>query len=389
VSQSANNQGLTDVAVIHGGPLFNWLNKLGMSFVHGSTKKLCAGAVLGTWVVMAVLAAMQGIFINSSLRIPYGFDIAEMVRFGVVVPLLIGAEPMVEPWLKNVLDQFRTLVPEQELPDFEAHLQTARRQRDLWYVEALIFAFAILRPHFDPTLNGMHDVTTWQMINGQTSWAELYSDFIAKPIVGIVFLRWLWKYIVWSLLLCRISTLNLKLIPSHPDDVGGLGFVSIGQTKFSILVVAMAAMVAANGADQILFEQVHFLSMRWLILAVVILAMMIFATPLFAFTPKLIECKRRGLFTYGKLAQEYVNSFEEKWIEKRQDTKDEILGHADIATLADLENAFNIVQRMSIVLINRSFLTTFALSAVLPFAPLLLTMVSVDQLMDRVFKNFI
>jgi hypothetical protein len=129
------------------------------------------------------------------------------------------------------------------------------------------------------------------------------------------------------------------------------------------------------------------MTFKWLILLVVCLSLVIFATPLLAFTPKLIEVKRRGLFEYGKLAQEYVSKFDEKWIEKRDATEEEILGHADVQTLADMENAYAVVQRMKVIIIDRAFLTTFALSAALPFAPLLLTMYQLDDLLDRLFKN--
>jgi hypothetical protein len=376
-------------AVIHGGPLFHWLTKLGVGFAGGRTKFLCLLYAVATWGVMAVLAIAQGVFVNSSLTIPFLFDISEACRWLIVGPLLIAAEPIIEPWLKNVVHQFRELTPSDEHAMFDKHVADTRKLRDLWYVEALIILFALVRPHFDASIAFMNEVPSWQLVANQASYAELYCNFVAKPLMGCLWLRWLWKYVVWSLLLCRIAALQLRLVPTHPDDMAGLGFVGVGQAKFSILVMALSVLVAAGDANRIIFTHASFLSIRWIIVAVLVLALVIFMTPLLAFTPKLIECKRRGLFEYGRLAQEYVNAFDEKWIERRHECKEELLGHNDVSVLGDLENAYNIVQRMKIFLIDRSLLTTFTLSCLLPFAPLALTLISFEDLLDRVFKNFV
>jgi hypothetical protein len=376
-------------AVIYGGPLFHWLTKLGVGHAGGRTKFVCLLYAVATWGVMAILAIAQGVFLNSSLTIPFAFDISDACRFLIVGPILIGAEPIIEPWLKNVVHQFRALTPHTEHDQFDAHVASVRKLRDLWYVEVLIVLFSLLRPHLDPSIAFLNDVPSWQFIGGQQSYAQIYCNFVAKPLMGCLWLRWLWKYVVWSLLLCRIANLNLRLIATHPDDMAGLGFVGVGQAKFSILVVALSVLVASGDADRIVFEHANFLAARWIILCVVILALIIFMTPLLAFTPKLIEAKRRGLFEYGKLAQEYVDAFDDKWIERRVECDEHLLGHNDISTLADMENAYGIVQRMKIFLIDRGLLMTFVLSALIPFAPLALSLVSFEDLVDRIFKNFV
>jgi hypothetical protein len=376
-------------AVLHGGPLFVALTKFGMSYQSGRTHFLCVAYALATWGVMTVLCVMQGTFINSSLRIPFALDIGEAARFLICGPLLIVAEPIIEPWLRNVVHQLRTLTEDVDLSRFDKLVDDSRRLRDLWWMEALIIAFAIARPHIDPSIALTLDVPSWQQINGQTSWAELYCNFVAKPLMGCLWLRWLWKYLVWSFLIIRIAALDLRLIPTHPDDRAGLGFVSIGQEKFSVIVCAIAVLVASHDADQIVYAGMSFVSQRWIICTIMVLASVIFLTPLLAFTPKLVECKRRGLFEYGKLAQAAVNAFDSKWVEHQRLPKEELLGHQDVASIADIEAAYNIVQRMHIFLIDRTLLTTFALAIVLPFAPLTLTMISFDQIIDHFVKNFV
>lgn len=39
-------------------------------------------------------------------------------------------------------------------------------------------------------------------------------------------LRWLWRFVVWGLLLRDLARLDLQLAVTHPDRVGGPGFIS-------------------------------------------------------------------------------------------------------------------------------------------------------------------
>lgn len=378
-----------DVSIIDGGPLYKVLKNTGLSHAAGTTGFLCLLFIVVTWIPMLVLSMLQNVALNPALKIPFLFDISEICRFLICAPLLILAEKVVEPWLGSVIRQFRQLVPADEIDAFHHNINLATRARELVIVEICLLLFALIRPHFDLAVAMMHEVSSWQIIGNTWSYAQTYGLYIAKPIMAWLLLRWMWKYCIWSWLLVRLSTLNLRLIPTHPDDTAGLGFIAVGQTKFSIIVMAFSVLALGAMADQILYQGSTLLSFRWLILTVVCISLVIFTVPLLAFTPKLIECKRRGLFAYGRLAQEYVDAFDKKWIENRESCKEEMLGHADVQSLADVENTYSIVQRMKLVIIDRGLLTSFALASVLPFAPLLLTVYRLDDLLDRLFKNIL
>lgn len=338
---------------------------------------------------MLLLTLAQNIAWNPSLKIPFLLDYSEICRFVICAPLLIYAEAIIEPWLRNVVMQFKSLLASGEESKFDDFVARVTRTRDLVIVELILLCFALLRPHFDSSIAALHSVPSWQNINGVESWAQTYSMFIAKPLMGWLWLRWLWKYVLWSWLLIKIATLNLRLIPTHPDDTAGLGFVAIGQTKFSMLAFAFSVLAFGNIADDVIYQGGVLMHYRWIVMAVVTLGLVVFMTPLLAFTPKLIECKRNGLFVYGQFAQDYVEKFNNKWIIHRDQTDEDVLGHADIQTLADIENAYAIVQRMKIVIVDRSLLLSFALAALIPFAPLLLTVYQLDDLIDKVFKNIL
>jgi hypothetical protein len=60
-----------------------------------------------------------------------------------------------------------------------------------------------------------------------------------------------------------------------------------------------------------------------------------------------------------------------------------LLGSADIQSLADLHNAYQVVERIPILPFRLRTLLLPTLTVLLPLAPLLLTTFSVEELVDR------
>jgi hypothetical protein len=108
-------------------------------------------------------------------------------------------------------------------------------------------------------------------------------------------------------------------------------------------------------------------------------------TPLFFFMIRLSAAKRAGMREYGIVGSRYVAEFRRKWIDGQ--AKDEpLVGTADIQSLADLAGSFEVVQEMRVVPFGRAAVLRLAMMTALPFAPLLLTMIPLEQLIDRALK---
>jgi hypothetical protein len=63
-----------------------------------------------------------------------------------------------------------------------------------------------------------------------------------------------------------------------------------------------------------------------------------------------------------------------------------LLGTSDIQSLADLGNVFSVVSDMRLVPIGRGTVVRLAFILIFPFLPLTLTMVPIDQIIDRLIK---
>jgi hypothetical protein len=105
--------------------------------------------------------------------------------------------------------------------------------------------------------------------------------------------------------------------------------------------------------------------------------------PLTFFAPHLAQAKRAGLREYGLLGSRYVAGFREKWIAGSAAEGEPLLGTADIQSLADLANSYDAVREMSFVPFGRATVVRVAIMTALPLVPLTLTMIPLEQLIDR------
>jgi hypothetical protein len=104
------------------------------------------------------------------------------------------------------------------------------------------------------------------------------------------------------------------------------------------------------------------------------------------FTPGMARAKRKGLADYGLLAQRYVESFQQKWVRNDPAPTDELLGAADIQSLADLGNSYGLVRDMRSVPFGLEDISRLAAATAAPLLPLLLTIFSPEELVMRLIK---
>jgi hypothetical protein len=104
-----------------------------------------------------------------------------------------------------------------------------------------------------------------------------------------------------------------------------------------------------------------------------------------AFAPQLAEAKRAGLREYGNLAERYMREFDTKWIRGGAPADEPLLGSSDIQSLADLSNSLGVVHEMRIAPFTKETVILLAVATVAPLAPLLLTLMPLEELLKRLF----
>jgi hypothetical protein len=89
---------------------------------------------------------------------------------------------------------------------------------------------------------------------------------------------------------------------------------------------------------------------------------------------------------YGLLAQRYVESFAQKWVVRDPAPSEELLGAADIQSLADLGNSYALVRDMRSIPFGLEDIARLAAATAAPLLPLALTVFSPEELIMRVIK---
>jgi hypothetical protein len=86
------------------------------------------------------------------------------------------------------------------------------------------------------------------------------------------------------------------------------------------------------------------------------------------------------------LAQRYVESFAQKWVVRDAAPADDLLGAADIQSLADLGNSYALVRDMRPIPFGLEDITRLAAATAAPLLPLALTVLSAEELILRIIK---
>jgi len=206
---------------------------------------------------------------------------------------------------------------------------------------------------------------------------------VSIPIFQFLFLRWYFRLFIWFLFLWRVSRLDLRLTPSHPDRVGGLGFLSAGPIAFAPVILAQSAVLSGLIGARILFQGATLASFRYEIAAFVILELAVVLGPLCVFAPKLLALKRQGRREYGALAARYTREFHEKWIRGGAPADEPLVGSADIQSLADPGNSYEVVRGMRAAPFGRDTIIQLGVPALVPFLPLALTVLPAEEILKR------
>jgi hypothetical protein len=304
------------------------------------------------------------------------------------LPLLIEAEVVVHQRMRFVLKQFleRNVIPESARTRFDAAIASAMRLRNSVLAEVLLIALVygvgvliIWRQY--ATL----ETTTWYTVpavmGSKLSLAGLWYGYLSLPIFQFLLVRWYFRLFIWARFLWQVSRVDLSLVPTHPDRVGGLGFLSSTASAFIPLAIAHGALLAGMIASRIFHLGAKLLAFKAEIAVMVAIVQCMVFAPLVLFAAQLARAKRTGLREYGTLAERYVREFDSKWLRGGAPADEPLVGSGDIQSLADLGNSFEVVRSMRILPVTKDAILQLATATLLPFAPLLLTIMPLEELL--------
>jgi hypothetical protein len=380
-----------DFSLVQGGPIFQLFLR---TYLEGNHLELLRRRIViitvFVWLPLLLLSAFTSPA-GGAARLSFLRDVEVHARFLVALPVLIGAELLVHLRIRPFVRRFveRRIVLPQDLPRFESAIQSAIRLRNSIPIELglllVVYSFGLWFWHNRVGFNS----STWYANSGgcwNLTPAGFWYVFVSIPIVQFILLRWYLRLFIWFRFLWQVSRMDLHLIPTHPDRCAGLAFLGKSSYAFGPILFAQGAMLAGLIAGRVLYQGESLTSFKLQIGGFIAFFVLAILGPLLMFTPKMAQARRKGLADYGLLAQSYIEGFEQKWVLPDPSTSEELLGAADIQSLADLGNSYGLVRDMRPVPFGLDDVTRLVAATAAPLVPLLLTIFSPEELLMRIIK---
>ncbi|MFI5372852.1 MAG: hypothetical protein ACHQ52_14960 [Candidatus Eisenbacteria bacterium] len=348
--------------------------------------------LLIAWVPLVVLTALHGDLVGDHVRVTLLRDFTVWARFVIALPMFAIAEPAVNRAAIRMLDEFsrRNLVPPERRAKFEALLAGASRLRKSPVPEILTLLIVVALAVTGLQASPLGDATSWRWVAGATGHlrtpAARWCDWVSESVLVYWMMWMLWCLLAWTGLLARISLLGLRLIPTHPDRSGGLGFLGYGHARFAGILGPISVVLSAAMVSDIHYSGATLDSFKIPLGAYVVIGLLILLAPLLVFAPRLAKLREAGVLDYGALANEYVEAFDRKWVQRRADPGEPLLGSADIQSLADMGNSHEAVLRIRPVPVDTRNLVMIVAGLVLPMVPFLAFVVPLRVMLTQVLK---
>ena len=346
---------------------------------------------LVAWLPLLILSAVQGVLVTN-VKIPFLYDPAAYSRFLLAVPLLIVAEVVIGPRIAEATSQFIAsgLIREDQYPDFDAAVVNGLRLRDSTVAEIIILAITYFGA-FEAIRIFSTNVSTWNSLGSESghrfSLAGYWYALVSLPIFQFLVYRWLWRTFIWCRFMWRMSKLDLQLVPTHPDQAGGLGFLGEAHRLFAIFIFAYAATGSGVFAREILFDRVPIQTLKIPVAAFIVIALILFLGPLFMFAPALLRTRRKALHEYSTLGGKLGRLYHQKWVEGVEAWRRFIAFRSPtiprLPTIAATSNSSN---RPDLFPFEPRTAIFLALAGLLPLVPLLATVMPMQEIFELLLK---
>jgi len=378
-----------------GGP-FN--RALEMMRLQNKQGKLMVLGFCITWLPLLILTLFEGT-LYTGRELPFLKDVAMHARLLVALPMLIMIEPTID---SKVFVVIKYLAEElMSLEDRQKFLATSfRRARKLTgsALTEIILLLIVIGVTISFVKAGVYNApgngtTSWMTYTGEAgqlmSVAGYWAIFISIPIFQFLLLRWLWRYIIWVMLLIHLSKAKLNLMPTHADRAGGLGIIMIAQRSFNLIFVAGGVAISGRLIEQLLKHPDSFESIKRQGIAYIVFCLIFLLVPLLFFMGKLFKIKNEGLLRMSNLGATLSRRFEHEWVNNLQVEEKTVKNKAeqtevDPSMIFDYSGMYDALQQLRTIPVTPRDLIGMGLILFVPFIPIPFIHFSVVELLHKI-----
>ncbi len=348
------------------------------------------------WLPLVLLTLIEGTLYATDITIPFIKDVEAYVRGLIIIPMLVMADNVVEPMMGKTMLYLRSsgVVPEAEQGRMEraskhvAYLINAKWMQVILALIAIAVSWLLHADYIDMWKE--RNVTSWalHLDDGEVeeTFAGMWFLLVTAPMVSFLLYRWMWRFIVWSYFLFRVSRLKLELFASHSDQAGGLGIIGYGQNLFGFIFFIMATLLSSELSSNLLYEGEKLVDVKLFVLVFIAISIIVITAPLLFFSNKLVSLKRRALAEYGELQQQISRDFHHHWIDEKSKR---LVDSIHPSSMADYSAVYEVVSSIRIVPINPKSVIVLAAVLLVPFLPLALTESSVWDVLHMIGESLL
>ncbi|MCU0736389.1 MAG: hypothetical protein MUF20_12885 [Methylotetracoccus sp.] len=382
----------SDFSLVRNDLLFRLQRQLGLAPAEGlGTGRRALFWALLAWLPIAVWAMATGHLLarggGESLLQHFGVN----VRCLVAIPLFIAAEGVSHRLTVSLMPYFVTsgLVSAADVPRFRTILRDLARLRDTVYPWVVILALVVAVESVAMSVADTHELI-WAGPPGDTAalgfggWWYLY---VARSIFLVLLLAWVWRVILLLILFLRISRLDLKIVPTHPDGAGGLRFIERFPRAFSPVLLGISSVMAAKWAHDVVYHGTDVQSLRVNMISLAVVLLVIFSAPYLMWIGRLLSAKKQALLDYGALVGDHGRLVRRRWIEKGAVDDEAILAAPELGPVADTVALYETVQKMSIVPLGKAAFLALAVPIAIPMLAVIAIQIPLKDILLTLLKT--
>jgi hypothetical protein len=373
------------------GPVHHALAKM---HLDKNKKKLVGLFLCIAWLPLVIITAFEGTLFTGGQH-SFLADVAMQVRLLLGIPMLLLIGAGIDSKVIEVKKYFSDTL----MKDKEQQLILARILRRAWKMaNSAIAEFMLLLILIAVTISVGHGglfnaeqgaTGSWKLAlhdgNQVLSNAGRWSSFISIPLYQFMLLRWLWRYVVWAVLLFRLSLTRLSLQATHPDKAGGLGVIMLAQKYFCFIFVAMSTVISGELIAKLIKDPGSFAGIRGEGISYILICLLLVLIPPVFFARKLVTTKEEGLMKMSKLGTHISNKFEMEWINDlpvEKKTTDAMVSTSD---LQDYDTIYVSLEQLRMVPFTLQNIITLIILLFIPYLPILFIHFSVLELLQKLF----
>jgi hypothetical protein len=345
------------------------------------------------WLPLVVWALWQRRLLPGSVPEPLLQHFGIHARFLVALPMLLVAEATTRNAFRAALPQFlsRGLVAEADVPAFRAILERASRLRGSRKVMIGMLALAMLASLAGWIESAEVHELVWASAPGEPGFhfGVFWFSMVSRPLFLLALAAWAWRLGVIGWAFARIARLDLRLVATHPDRVGGLGFLERLPGGLAPLFFAVSVPIAAHWGHDAAYHGLDVNSLRAAAAILVLLNVIVAVAPMLAFASNLRALRRRALTGWGNLLAERGRRVERRWIDREPVEDDPLLSAPELGPVADTAALFETVHGIRPAPIARSSLIPPVLATVIPLIPVVAIQIPLKEIAKKLLTALV